>query len=291
VNECIVDNHRFAIWSLIIKYSINVDESFANGHCDFVFYCCLAIQEYCRSIDCILLYSTLSKIPPLSPFSIEQSKLCLSITLTSDQGSYNDTTIQWVYYYHPSYFIDDVACSHQATNNSCLIQGANFSTHKAAHHKQSNSLTHIRATTMYQLLLGCFEPVPSNECPVNKAYVDCKFSFLGIICYTGDGECGTDPNLANCNGFATYWRVNCNEIAVHWAGVDDKTEEPSNSPTSYKQADNVVCYRECNTHQLRKRWFSFEHCKYYPGWAILNTWEVIQCTSLQAWTFAVMLIL
>jgi hypothetical protein len=25
--------------------------------------------------------------------------------------------------------------------------------------------------------------------------------------------------------------MNCNEIAVHWAGVDDKTKETSNSPT------------------------------------------------------------
>jgi hypothetical protein len=48
--------------------------------------------------------------------------------------------------------------------------------------------------------------------------------------------------------------VHCNEIAVHWAGVDGKTEEPSNSPTSIDDSDEdelqdgIVGLYECNIH-------------------------------------------
>jgi hypothetical protein len=48
--------------------------------------------------------------------------------------------------------------------------------------------------------------------------------------------------------------VNFNEIAVHWAGVDGKTEEPSNLPTSIDDSDEdglqgvIVDLYECNFH-------------------------------------------
>jgi hypothetical protein len=112
----------------------------------------IMLLDHLRILQIDWLYSLVLKtVQDSTLISIEQSKLCLSITPTSDQGSYHDTTIQWVHYYQTP--IDDVSCSHQATDNSCSIQGANFSTHKAAHHKQSNSLTHIQARTMCQSLL------------------------------------------------------------------------------------------------------------------------------------------
>jgi hypothetical protein len=48
--------------------------------------------------------------------------------------------------------------------------------------------------------------------------------------------------------------VNCNEIAVHWAGVNGKTKEPSNLPTSINDWDEdglqdvIVNLYECNFH-------------------------------------------
>jgi hypothetical protein len=149
----------------------------------------------------------------------------------------------------------------------------------------TNNPTTSPVTEQERCANRCFEPVPSNECPVNKAYVDCKFSFVGSICYTRDGECGTDPNLANCNGFATYRRVNCNEIEVYWAGVDGKTEAPSNSPTNKPTMLFITgnaTYTNSGSNDLS--------CKYYPGWVMGLYYCVNECTSLQVWTFAVMLI-
>jgi len=103
----------------------------------------------------------------------------------------------------------------------------------------------------------CFEPIPSSECPLNKAYVDCKFSYLGSICYTNDGYCGTDPNLSNCNGFAAYRRVDC----IYQ--VKTESEPPSGSPTS---KPTVLFIGSNTTYTYVPSDSDEESCKYYPGW-------------------------
>ena len=97
----------------------------------------------------------------------------------------------------------------------------------------------------------CFEPIPSYQCPLNKMYIDCKFSPIGKICYT-DGICGTNPDLHNCNGFSVYRRVNCSDLP------SKNSQTPTNKPTIlYVAGDGpyISTYSDQST------------CKYYPGWA------------------------
>jgi hypothetical protein len=102
----------------------------------------------------------------------------------------------------------------------------------------------------------CFEPLTSSECPVNKAYVNCKFSYVGSVCYSEDDECGADPSIANCNGFAVYKRVNCNEVTIgSWAA----TATTSSSPTHLTG--------------------SGETCNYFPGWASGLSYCINDCDA------------
>lgn len=105
----------------------------------------------------------------------------------------------------------------------------------------------------------CFEPLPSSECPLNKAYVNCKFSYVGGVCYSQDYECGADPSIGNCNGFAVYKRVNCNEITISsWAAID----APSNSPTPKPTVLFIT-----GSGSYTSSGGEDGTCKYFPGWA------------------------
>jgi hypothetical protein len=66
--------------------------------------------------------------------------------------------------------------------------------------------------------------------------------------------------------------VNCNEIEVHWAGVDGKTEAPSNSPTNKPTMLFITgnaTYTNSGSDDLS--------CKYYPGWVMGLNYCVNDC--------------
>lgn len=118
----------------------------------------------------------------------------------------------------------------------------------------------------------CFDPLPSSECPLNKAYVNCKFSYVGGVCYSEDDECGADPTIANCQGFAVYKRVNCNDITIaSWSDTD--TNEPSSSPTHKP----TMLFITGNGSYTSSGSSAEGSCKYYPGWSTGLSYCISDC--------------
>ena len=78
----------------------------------------------------------------------------------------------------------------------------------------------------------CLEDISASECPsisVTRRMKTCDQAEVGELC-EGDGECGTHPDLDNCNGsHEVYRRVQCQEPTM--APTDKPTTVPTNAPT------------------------------------------------------------
>eukprot|EP00804_Cyclotella_cryptica_P030545 CCRYP_014836-RA/>CCRYP_014836-RA protein AED:0.01 eAED:0.01 QI:321/1/1/1/1/1/3/1224/1098 len=110
----------------------------------------------------------------------------------------------------------------------------------------------------------CLEPVQTSECPSNNVYVNCKFSFAGSLCLS-DGECGTDPNLNNCDGHAVYKRVECNDHPGIQAQAPSK--HPTVMPHSDTPTNRPTMLIITGGGTFTSSGSSDDGCMYYPGWS------------------------